>query len=188
MGSKRENLVEATKSLLWEVGYESMSPKIILKKSGAGQGSLYHHFEGKKDLAATALAEIEAEMCDLFDQILNADKSPLTRISEYLKIDRDGLKGCRLGRLSNESLIADETLRKPLATYFNHVEKVLSKTISEAVAKGELIKRTQPKAIAAALVATVQGGYILSRVHQDPKHIHLATNGALTMLEGLKTK
>ena len=53
MESKRDKLIEATKSLLWEVGYESMSPKTILKRSGAGQGSLYHHFEGKKDNATS---------------------------------------------------------------------------------------------------------------------------------------
>ncbi len=49
--STREHLVAAAKGLLWERGYAAMSPRAVLRASGAGQGSLYHHFAGKADLA-----------------------------------------------------------------------------------------------------------------------------------------
>jgi AcrR family transcriptional regulator len=42
--SKRDQPVEATKELLWEVGYEAMSPRDIQARSGVKSGSLYHHF------------------------------------------------------------------------------------------------------------------------------------------------
>jgi hypothetical protein len=38
------------------------SPRDIQDEYGAGQGSLYHHFESKLFLAATALDEVSAEM------------------------------------------------------------------------------------------------------------------------------
>jgi hypothetical protein len=38
--SKRDQLVEATKELLWEVGYEAMSPRDIQARSAAKPGSL----------------------------------------------------------------------------------------------------------------------------------------------------
>jgi TetR/AcrR family transcriptional repressor of nem operon len=38
--SKRDQLVEATKELLWEVGYEAMSPRDIQSRSAAKPGSL----------------------------------------------------------------------------------------------------------------------------------------------------
>lgn len=186
MESKRDDLVEAAKSLLWEVGYESMSPKKVLAKSGAGQGSLYHHFEGKKDLAAAALAEVETEMRADCDRIFAQDKPAMTRLSDYLNLKRNGLKGCRLGRLANEATLGQEDLRRPLAQYFDHVEKVVARAISEAASNGELPEDVRPKEIAAALVAAIQGGYILSRVHNNSKHIRLATNGAAAMLEALK--
>jgi hypothetical protein len=34
--------VEATKELLWEVGYKAMSPRDIQERSVAGPESLYH--------------------------------------------------------------------------------------------------------------------------------------------------
>jgi tetracycline repressor-like protein len=42
--SKRDQLVQATKELLWEAGYEAMSPRDIQARSAAKPGSLYHHF------------------------------------------------------------------------------------------------------------------------------------------------
>jgi hypothetical protein len=36
--SKRDQLVEATKELLWEVGYEPMSPRDIQARSAAKPG------------------------------------------------------------------------------------------------------------------------------------------------------
>ena len=41
--SKRDQLVEATKELLWEVGYQAMSPRDIQARSATKPGSLYHH-------------------------------------------------------------------------------------------------------------------------------------------------
>ena len=44
--SKRDQLVEATKELLWEVGYEAMSPRDIQARSAANPGrSLRPHCE-----------------------------------------------------------------------------------------------------------------------------------------------
>jgi AcrR family transcriptional regulator len=49
--SKRDQLVEATKELLWEVGYKAMSPRDIQARSAAKPGSLYHHFPSKLAIA-----------------------------------------------------------------------------------------------------------------------------------------
>jgi len=184
--NKRKRLVDATKSLLWEIGYETMSPKKILQKSGAGQGSLYHHFSGKMELASAALDDMEAEMCASFDQIFAAKTSPMERLYTYLTLEREGLKGCRLGRLANETSIADEALREPVAAYFTHVQTVIARTLNEAAQHGEIDKFISTPDIAATLVAVVQGGYTLSRIHQDPVHIQRATQGALTLLNALR--
>ncbi|GHO87191.1 helix-turn-helix domain-containing protein [Dictyobacter formicarum] len=62
MKTTRKHLIEATKELHWERGYEAMSPRAVLERSGAGQGSLYHHFRGKAELVSTALDEIGTDM------------------------------------------------------------------------------------------------------------------------------
>lgn len=185
METKRDSLIGAAKNLLWEVGYESMSPRRILDASGAGQGSLYHHFKGKKDLAVAALAQVDAEAREEFDAVMGAGGAPLDRLHRFLKQNRNALRGCRLGCLANEASIFDDDLREPVAGYFTYVTERLADTIGEAVSLGELPQTIDPDRLAATLLAAVQGGYVLSRVRNDPNQMRLAMEGAVAMLNAL---
>lgn len=54
----KQKLISAMCSLLAERGYEATSPKMILQRAGVGQGSLYHHFRGKEDLALEVITRL----------------------------------------------------------------------------------------------------------------------------------
>ncbi|MEN8040064.1 MAG: helix-turn-helix domain-containing protein, partial [Actinomycetota bacterium] len=56
--SARESLIDTTKNLLSAQGYEATSPAQIQSASGVGQGSFYHHFASKADLAEAALTSL----------------------------------------------------------------------------------------------------------------------------------
>ena len=101
--SKREALIDATQALLWERGYDATSPRQILARSQAGQGSLYHHFkQGKKELALTALEALEAKMVAAFEQLFDPRLPVINRVERYLGAPRDALKGCPMGRLAGD--------------------------------------------------------------------------------------
>jgi len=53
MGSA-ERLIASMQELLWERGYSGTSPRAVQKMADVGQGSMYHHFQGKADLAVAA--------------------------------------------------------------------------------------------------------------------------------------
>jgi len=186
--STREHLVTAAKGLLWERGYAAMSPREVLRASGAGQGSLYHHFAGKADLAATAVREIEAEMRAEADAVLHADKPPLERARDYLTQPRAGLRGCRLGRLVHDpEVVARDALREPVASYVAYVQGALAALLSEAQRDGALRPELDATDLAASLLAVVQGGYVLARAARDPLAMERATRGALTLLDAATT-
>jgi len=42
--------------------------------------------------------------------------------------------------------------------------------------------------LAATLLATVQGGYVLARGFQDPERMHQAIRGALTLIDSIEQK
>ena len=58
----RERLITSTQELLWERGYVGTSPKAIQQRAGVGQGSMYHHFSGKPDLALAAIQRCAEEI------------------------------------------------------------------------------------------------------------------------------
>src|SRR5919109_4943119 len=60
--SSRDQLTGAMAELLWERGYAATSPRHVMARAGVGQGSMYHHFSGKHELAVEALSAVIGEM------------------------------------------------------------------------------------------------------------------------------
>jgi AcrR family transcriptional regulator len=183
--SKRDEIVRAAKDLIWEEGYEAMSPRDVLERSGAGQGSLYHHFSGKLDLASQALWEVHAELREFADRVFgHPERPPLERVRRFLDVlSRDPLKGCRVGRVAAESSIEIDVLRAPVAAWFEYVEGKLTAAFEEARAAGQLGPQVDPSELALTVTAVIQGGYLLARAHGDPGAMHRALAGAMALLE-----
>jgi TetR/AcrR family transcriptional repressor of nem operon len=157
----------------------------VMERSGAGQGSLYHHFRGKRDLAVQALWEVNTELRAIADRVFgHPERTPLERVRRFLDVlSRDPLKGCRVGRLAGESSIEDEELRAPVAAWFEYVEGKLRDAFDEARAAGQLGAYVEPGELALTIAAVVQGGYLLARAHADPGAMRRALDGAMALLE-----
>ena len=180
---KRQAILTAAKELLLEVGYESMSPNKVLERSGAGQGSLYHHFSGKKQLAQTVLYQVAEDLkADLLSIFTNNDLTPVEKLDHYLARPRHGLKGCKLGRLSNEKAFADDDLRQPLQQFFKFALAEVRQQVEQAVREGLFPADTPADAIAHSVMATVQGGYVLSKSVDDDSAVNVSTAGARVLL------
>lgn len=181
--STRERLIESTRTLLWERGYVATSPKDIQQLADAGQGSMYHHFSGKEELARVAIDRTAEEMRGGVDAVLSGPGSALERISAYLRRERDVLKGCPIGRLTQDpDVMAAPVLAAPVEETFGWLRGRLAGLVAEGVATGELRAGVDPVATAAAIVATLQGGYVLARAAGDSEMFQLAVEGVLALL------
>jgi transcriptional regulator, tetR family len=180
-------LISATQDLLWERGYAATSPKDILRKAEAGQGSMYHHFSGKQDLAVTALEETAAGMRASAEELLHGDGSPVERVRAYLTRQRDSLKGCRIGRMTYDTdVLVSPELLAPVAQTLAWLVAALADVIAEGIECGQLRADVDAREVASMLVATIQGGYVLARAGQDPAAFDAAVRGALQSLTALE--
>ena len=184
--SKRDAILRAAKDLLWERGFEAMSPRDVMDRSGAGQGSLYHHFSGKLDLACAALSEMAAEESAAMDAIFAKDKEPLRRVEDYLMRERAALRGCRLARLANETAMEQLPFRTPVAGFLQKIEDCLTEALRDARIKGVITSRADEKALAAMFLAVVEGGFVLARAHWDEGRMRRAIDGARQALAELR--
>ena len=183
----KERLISATQDLLWERGYAATSPKDILRKAEAGQGSMYHHFSGKQDLAVTALEETAAGMRASAEELLHGEGSPVERVRAYLTRQRDSLKGCRIGRMTYDTdVLVSPELLAPVAQTLAWLVAALADVIAEGIECGQLRAAVDAREVASMLVATIQGGYVLARAGQDPAAFDAAVRGALQSLTALE--
>ncbi|MGF1429373.1 TetR/AcrR family transcriptional regulator [Kitasatospora sp. LaBMicrA B282] len=181
--SAAERLIESTRELLWERGYVGTSPKAIQQRSGVGQGSMYHHFDGKPDLALAAISRTAAELRTKGEAQLDAPGTALDRITAYLRRERDVLKGCPVGRLTQDpEVMADPTLRRPVEETFDWLRGRFTDLLAEGRAAGEFTPALDPAATAATIVAVLQGGYVLARAADETAPFTAAVDGVLGLL------
>ncbi|MFF5231632.1 TetR/AcrR family transcriptional regulator [Dactylosporangium sp. NPDC000521] len=179
-----ERLVESTRALLWERGYTGTSPRAIQERAGAGQGSMYHHFRGKPDLAAAAIRRTADELRSRARDQLATPGPALARIEAYLRRDRDVLRGCPVGRLTQDpDVLTDPALHAPVAETFDWLCAELSAVLAEAITAGELSPALDPDDTAATIAATLQGGYVLARAAGSRAPFDRAVRGALSLLK-----
>ncbi|MER5896377.1 TetR/AcrR family transcriptional regulator [Streptomyces sp. NPDC001876] len=181
--STPDRLIEATQELLRERGYVGTSPKAIQQRAGAGQGSMYHHFAGKPDLALAAIDRTAAQMREAAGRVLDGPGPAYARISRYLLREREVLRGCPVGRLTMDpDVMASDELRAPVDETLAWLRDRLTEIVQEGLDKGEFTPGLVAGEIAAAVVATVQGGYVLARASGSTAAFDSAVTGLLSLL------
>ena len=176
-----ERLVHSTRELLWERGYVGTSPRAIQQRSGVGQGSMYHHFAGKSDLALAAIEQTGAELRASAATQLDGPGSARDRITAYLRREREVLKGCPIGRLTQDpDILADDRLRTPVGETLDWVRGRIAGVLAEGNAAGEF--DLDPEAVAATVLAVLQGGYVLARATNSIEPYDKAIAGVLSLL------
>ncbi|MCP2264233.1 transcriptional regulator, TetR family [Promicromonospora thailandica] len=175
----RDRLVDAAQDLFAAQGVGATSPRAVLAASGVGQGSLYHHFPTKHDLAVAAVgATVDDALARAF-RTLDSGSPALERVIAYLERPRDALAGCRIGRhTADQAVMDDDGLRDVLTAYFVRLLAALT-TIFRETGLPDDVARDR----AHAALAIIQGGYVLARATQDPDALTAAVRGFVGLLD-----
>jgi AcrR family transcriptional regulator len=144
---------------------------------------MYHHFDGKQALALAAIERNVAELVTRADADLGGPGSVTERVGRYMRRERAALRGCPVGRLTMDpDVMADQELSRSVAGAFAAVRGRLAAVIAEGRENGELDPSVEPAAVAAALVAVLQGGYVLARAAGSADTYTQAVEGVLALL------
>jgi AcrR family transcriptional regulator len=177
-------LIESTQALLWERGYVGTSPKAIQQRAGVGQGSMYHHFKGKPDLALAAIERCAEQIKAFADKSLAGSGSAYERIEAFLMQERKVLQGCQLGRLTQDpEIVANPDLHRPVDQTFEWLRQRLVEVIDQGKADGEFSSHLQVEDTAAAIAGILQGGYVLAKAAGSDEPYYSAVRGMLAMLK-----
>jgi len=179
----KDNLIEAARELLWDRGYAATSPRAILDASGAGQGSMYHHFRGKEELALAAVQRNGEVIRGQMSADLATGETALQRIETYLRRERQVLRGCRFGKLAQDPDVMDSAaLSDEVAQMFVWMRAQIAAVVDEGKASGEFPASLDSTSVGTAVVAALQGAYVLARAAGDPGAFDLAIDGVLELL------
>jgi len=93
-----------------------------------------------------------------------------------------GLPGCPIGTLATEVAGRNEAARLQAAAGFDAWERLLADALARMRQRGELRADAPPAMLATGLLASIEGGMVLSQTRRDVASLRIAVNAGLAQV------
>lgn len=193
-GTTTERLVGAMAELLRVQGYGSTSVKQVTETAAAPMGSLYHHFPGgKRDVAAAALRTTGAVyiqlvplLLDPYDDLVEGVRAAFDTAAD--DVETNGwMNMCPVGTVTGEIADSEPGLREVAA-------EVITGWVDDGSAYlvGRGLGTDDARALMMALLAALEGGFVLSRGLRSAEPLRAAGRAvaahAATLAVGVRSR
>lgn len=184
----RDRIVRAASDLVAERGALATSLDDVGQRAPASRSQLYHYFDDKADLLRAVVQVTN-------DDVLNAQADLFAELGTWvglrrwadtlvaLQVQRQASGGCPIGSLVPQLAERDAGARAALADGFDRWEAALRTGLGEMRKRGHLSADSDPAWLATALLASVEGGLMLTQARRDPDQLRRALDGALALIE-----
>jgi TetR/AcrR family transcriptional regulator, transcriptional repressor for nem operon len=184
--ASRERIVERAAELFAGRGIAGTSLDEVLTAAKAGKGQFYHYFRGRDELAAAAVGYRCGQVVAGLTQALG-DVSSLAGLERALAgfmagFEQAGLPGCPIGTLATEVAGRNEAARMEAAAGFDAWERLLAGALERMRQRGELRADASPAALATGLLASIEGGMVLSQARKDVASLRIAVDAGLAQV------
>jgi len=166
----RERIKEAALSLFHSRGYGSTSISDIIETTGVKKGNLYFHYSSKENLAVEVLKEAlsvyEAYISSKINGKSSAEKlqEMINAITEF-HVSGSYTAGCIFGNMALESGGNSSEISLFVKEVFAKWESNFERLIIRAVSEGDLTLKETPLVFARMIIASIEGGIMLSKVY-----------------------
>jgi TetR/AcrR family transcriptional repressor of nem operon len=181
--ASRERIVERAAELFAEQGITGTSVDEVLAAAKAGKGQFYHYFRGRDELTAAAVGHRCAQVVAGLTEALG-DVSSLAGLERALTgfvagFEQSGWPGCPIGTLATEVAGRNEEARLQAAAGFDAWEQLLADALERMRQHGELRADAVPAELATGLLASIEGGMVLSQTRKDVASLRIAVDTGL---------
>ncbi|MEU8234500.1 TetR family transcriptional regulator [Actinoplanes sp. NPDC048967] len=188
----RERIVLAAAELMAAKGVAATTLDEVRIASGTSKSQLYHHFSAKDALVREVVTYQAQVVLERQYQLLRGVSSfaGLRRWRDAVlqrNVLRSGAHGCEIGTLAAELSDTDEAARQALAGHFATWEQLLADGFRRMRDNGTLRADADPATLSVAVLAAVQGGYLLAQAAHDAEPMRVALDMALTHVETFAT-
>ena len=163
-GDKRLRLVTAATAVFAEKGYASTRVADIAERAGVGKGTVYEYFSSKEELLFAVFESINADISSRMNDALAAGGSSEEQLHNLLRLGAEVISE----QVDLQPVILDfwaasrgkdfeETYRRAVVASYSLFRNLVSDFIREEQNRGEFKTSVDAEALAAVVVATVDG-------------------------------
>jgi TetR/AcrR family transcriptional regulator, transcriptional repressor for nem operon len=180
----RERIVAAASELIGERGVAETSLDDVIERAGASKSQLYHYFEDRAALLRAVIAHNAEGVLSYVGGPPDSWKAIRSSFDSLvdLQVERQACGGCPIGALVGQLAEVDEGARRELVAAFGRWETRLRDGLRSMQLHGKLDQSVDPKELATATLAAIQGGLILTQTRRDPGQLAIALDAAYSHL------
>ena len=186
----RARIVDAAAQLIYEQGVASTTIEEVRDSAQVSSSQLYHYFDDKPALVR-AVIERQADMAIGTQE--RFDLSSLEGLREWRNFvvdhtrETDGRGGCPVGSLGPALAETEPEARAMLAVAFKRWEASIMAGLLRMHALGRLGPDADPRQLALALLAALEGGLLLAQIQRDPEPLAAGLDAMLRLIASLST-
>ena len=179
--------MERAAELFAERGIAATSVEEVLAGAAAGKGQFYHYFRGRDELEAAAVGHRCAQVVGGLTLALGGVSS-LAGLEQALAgfiagFEQMGLPGCPIGTLATQVAGRNEDARLQAAAGFGAWERLLADVLERMCQRGATGNAdAEPAVLATGLLASIEGGMVLSQVRKDVASLRIAVDAGLAQV------
>ncbi|NJD90031.1 MAG: TetR/AcrR family transcriptional regulator [Geobacter sp.] len=184
----REKILEAARELFNSRGFSATTINDLVAATGMKKGSLYFHFSGKDEIAREVLQDAAAEFVAFLDKTLAGD-DPGAAIDNFFRCALDKhlasgfVGGCIFGNTALEMSDSNREFAGVIANVFDAWISRLAATVQTAQERGQIKAGIDSEAVARLIVATIEGGIMMSRLKKDERPMRVCLDALRTALD-----
>lgn len=182
----RGRILDTATELVFEQGVAGTTLDDVRAAADVSKSQLYHYFADKEDLIHAVIDRTVEQVLDAQPELF--DLSSWAAISRWLdrlvdlQVQRQAVGGCPIGGLAGQLAESDEAARHALAAGFDRWEQPLREGLQKMRSQGKLARSADPKRLATATLAAIQGGLVLTQTRRDPQQLRIALESAYSYL------
>src|SRR5215216_5466252 len=178
----RRHIIKEAAKLFNQRGYTGSSISDVMQQTGLQKGGIYRHFESKEQLALAAFdyaqQQSTARLTEAVATETNAVKQLLAFIAAFhaITLHPPVPGGCPILNTIVDSDDGDPALRERVADVVTSWEQMIARIVADGITQGSVRADTKPQAVATVLIATLEGGILLSRAHRNTVYVKHAVD------------
>ena len=187
----RDHILKITRRLFTTQGFRNTSIRAIITATGVKKGNLYYHFPSKEELGLAVLLDAQKEFQFFLDDSFRGEH-PIDKILNSCDIllgflqNQDFVGGCLFGNTALEMTDRNSKFAKIIQEVFDYWTGKIEQQLRAGQDDGSFVSSIPLSALATTVVATIEGGIMMSRVSKGEKGLADCVVTLKVILEGLK--
>jgi TetR/AcrR family transcriptional regulator, transcriptional repressor for nem operon len=184
----RETILSSAANLVHVQGVAGTSLNDVIQASGTGKSQVYHYFQDKDAMIHGVLAyradDFERRLAPMLRGL--SSWQDVERWFEFVLEDQrshDFVGGCPFGTMAAEVADREEPLRVELEAFFRRWIGHIAAGLLNLQQLGLLRTDAEPERLAAAVLASLEGGMLLAKTLKDETPLVAALDGTLRLLK-----